>query len=124
MTKKPHAKDWKARDIEDWNAITFHSYLVDLHQERFNTPYIANNIQVQNVNIKRVYDEFGKAVLKEFIDTCFKTYKLSQKYKGINFMFCYNYLRDKYLHQAMENVKQRNKQDNYKDFYKNDAFLI
>ena len=37
--KLPPASDWQARDIDDWNVLSFTEYLKDKHRELFGIEY-------------------------------------------------------------------------------------
>jgi hypothetical protein len=110
-SKLPPAKDWRARDIKDWNAVTFHEYLKEAHKKRYGTSYVAKNMGIQNKNIKRMYDEYGKEVTKKFIDLCFIHYKPTGRYAGANFMFFYSYLKDRYLPMAEIEVRKEKERE-------------
>jgi hypothetical protein len=109
----PHAKNWRERKIEDWNATTFYEYLKHKHQERFSTPYRAGNIRGQNTQIKNYYEQYGKEETKEFIDLCFKHYKDYHGYNSLNFFYMIgkmHYLMGK----AQKIVEHKRKVENYK----------
>ncbi|SHE65789.1 hypothetical protein SAMN05444392_102256 [Seinonella peptonophila] len=111
--KLPPAKDWRSRDIKDWNAVTFRAYIVNQHHLIFNSKYFTNSIQAENANIKRMYEEFGKEVTKVFIDICFQNFKPRPPYRGVSFMFCFSYLRSKYLPLAINQVEQQIEQEKH-----------
>lgn len=102
MAKLPPANDWKARDIEDWNATTFRAYLADRHQERFGIPYVTNNIAAEARNIKRMYEQYGKQVTKDFIDECLRQYRPGPNYQGITFFFMFSYMRERVLPKVLK----------------------
>jgi len=107
--KLPPAKDWRARELKDWTATTFHEYMKHLHKETYGTSYVIRDIKVHNACIKRMYEEYGKEVTKRFIELCFKNYKPSGKYAGANFMFFYTYLRERYLPIAEKQIAKEQK---------------
>ena len=93
--RKPHAKDWRARDISDWNATTFRAYLEEKHMERFGVPYARRcPIAAEAAMIKRMIDEHGPETVRAFIDECFKQYKPNSRYPGVNFAFMQTYMSD------------------------------
>jgi type III secretion system FlhB-like substrate exporter len=108
---KPKATDWKNRDIADWNATTFRSYLADAHEEALGVPYVANSIPVEAKNIKRLIEENGPMVVKRFIDLCLENYKPSSMYPSINFMFMYSYMRERQLPRAIVQVRNDETKD-------------
>lgn len=113
--KLPPAHNWKEREIKDWNAVTFRAYLTELHEKEYKSKYFTNSIRMENPCIKRMYTEFGKEVTKTFIDICFQNYKPRPPYRGVNFMFCYTYLRSKYLPLAIERISQELEQEKHKE---------
>lgn len=110
-TKLPPAKDWKARELEDWNTDTFLSYMKDLHEQTYGAPYVTNNFLAEKRNIKWLFTHYGKEETKEFIDLCFANYKPGHKYSGVNFMFCFSFLRSKYLSQAIAKVQKKKERE-------------
>jgi hypothetical protein len=103
MAKKlPKAVEWQARELKDWNAVTFRAYMSHLHSEKFHVPYITNNIAAESKNIKRMYEEFGRDVVKAFIDECFNQYRPSPQYPNLSFFFMYSYMRERVLPQALK----------------------
>ncbi len=93
MSKKlPHAKDWKARDINDWNVTTFHTYISDLHYELFSVTYHPmRGWQVEKGMLKNAIKTYGNEVIKEFIDETFRDYTPNEKYPGTSFGFMWTY---------------------------------
>lgn len=100
--KLPHAKDWQARRIEDWNAQTFLAYLRAKHEERLSTQYIGKPIAMESKLIKNMYEQYGRELTKEFIDACFLQYKPSGGYSGVNFHFMYTYMREYVLQRLLQ----------------------
>lgn len=103
MAKKlPPAKDWKARDIKDWNTHTFFAYLCDAHRQRRGIDYFsAKGIKIDLSMIKRMFDEYGREETKMFIDECLKQYKGSAQFKVCTFWFMSTYMKA----QVMPNVQ-------------------
>lgn len=102
MAKLPPANDWKARELQDWNATTFRAYLADQHEERFGVPYVSNNIAAEARNIKRMYEQYGKEVLRDFIDECLRQFRPNPKYPGITFFFMFSYMRERVLPKVLK----------------------
>jgi hypothetical protein len=109
MAKKlPSAKDWKAREIKDWNATTFRSYLAEKVEEKYGVPYVTNSIPKEAAAIKRMSTDHGPEVLKDFIDACLKEYRSSNPmYPYPNFMFMYSFMREKWLPKVILDRKQQ-----------------
>lgn len=99
--KLPPASDWKERNIDDWNTLTFTEYLKDKHVEVFGIPYVPmrgwrfEQGQIgRAVGTKSKRGEYSKAVVKRFIDEGFRTYTPTSQYPGTNFGFLYSYRRN------------------------------
>src|SRR5690625_2893490 len=102
MTKKlPPANDWKNRNIDDWNTLTFTEYLKDKHRELFGIEYAPmRSWRMEQGQIGRLIGtarkegSHSKAVVKRFIDEAFESYKPTPQYPGTNFGFIYAYRRN------------------------------
>ena len=119
MTNKlPPAKDWRNRDIDDWNVTTFTEYLRDKHHEMFGVEYAPmRSWQLEQGQLGRLIGTrtkegaHSKSMVKRFIDEAFKTYKPTPQYPGTNFGFIYAYRRNVLQRlEAEEGVKVRQKQ--------------
>ncbi len=102
MTRKlPPAKDWRNRDISEWNVLSFTEYLKDSHREMFGIEYAPmRSWRMEQGQIGRLIGTarkegtHSKAVVKRFIDEAFETYKPTRDYPGTNFGFIYAYRRN------------------------------
>ena len=99
--KLPPASDWRARDIDDWNTLTFTEYLKDKHRELFGIEYAPmRSWRMEQGQIGRLIGTarkegtHSKAVVKRFIDEAFESYKPTPQYPGTNFGFIYAYRRN------------------------------
>jgi|SRR5690625_3611059 len=99
--RKPNAKDWRNRDIDDWNVTSFTEYLRDKHRELFGIEYAPmRSWRMEQGQIGRLIGTrtkagtHSKAVIKRFIDEAFETYKPTREYPGTNFGFIYAYRRN------------------------------
>lgn len=102
MTKRlPPARDWQARDINDWNTQTFHAYMSDLHRDLFGCEYapmrswgFEQGILGNLIGTRTKEGTHSKAIVKRFIDEAFETYRPTPQYPGTNFGFIYAYRRN------------------------------
>src|SRR5699024_12727749 len=102
MTNKlPPAKDWRNRDIDDWNVTTFTEYLRDKHHEMFGVEYAPmRSWQLEQGQLGRLMGTrtkegtHSKAMVKRFIDEAFASYTPTAQYPGTNFGFIYSYRRN------------------------------
>jgi len=102
MTNKlPPAKDWRNRDIDDWNVTTFTEYLRDKHREQFGIEYAPmRSWQLEQGQLGRLIGTrtkegtHSKAAVKRFIDEAFASYTPTAQYPGTNFGFIYSYRRN------------------------------
>ena len=99
--KLPPASDWRARDINDWNTLTFTEYLKNKHRELFGIEYAPmRSWRMEQGQIGRLIGtarkegSHSKAVVKRFIDEAFESYKPTPQYPGTNFGFIYAYRRN------------------------------
>lgn len=113
--RKPPATDWKARKIDDWTVTTFKQYLIDQHRERFGLPYICNNWGMHQRQLKLMIQEHGKEVTKEFIDLCFSRLKPRKPYNCLGFIYLFSYFRERFLNQAILNVRTRKEIEDIKE---------
>lgn len=113
MTKKlPTATDWRARNIDDWNTLTFTEYLKDKHREIFGIEYapmrswqMEQGLIGRLIGTKSKAGTHSKAVVKAFIDEAFRTYRPTPQYPGTNFGFIYAYRRN--ILQRLESEEKR-----------------
>lgn len=120
MTKRKlaPAKDWRARDIEDWNTTTFHVYLEDKHKELFGIDYapfrgwtaekgmIGDLIGTRTGKPRKASNE----AVKRFIDVTFENYKPSPEWPGVNFGWIWTYRKTDWQRiQADELAQERRK---------------
>ncbi|MCU5554882.1 hypothetical protein OCB15_18230 [Bacillus cereus] len=107
-TKLPPAKNWKERNINDWNAVTFFNYLCDQHRKVRGIDYFSSRgVKMDNVAIKQTYEKYGKEETKEFIDQCLKEYAGSAKFKVCTFWFMRTYMIAQIMPQVQESIKRR-----------------
>lgn len=109
MTKRkklPQATDWRARDLADWNSHTFRAYISDKHAELYGIAYVTRNYGMEARLIKSMIDAHGTDVTKRFIDECFREYRPTPQYPGINFAFMYSYKRERILPRILAEVKR------------------
>lgn len=105
MTKRklPTAKDWRNRDLSDWNTLTFCEYLKATHKERFGIDYapfggtwsmeqgiLGDLIGTASRTNPKPRTASNEAV-KRFIDETFEAYRPTAKYPGTSFGFMYTY---------------------------------
>jgi|SRR5690625_3583240 len=116
MTKRklPPATDWRARNIDDWNTLTFTEYLKDKHREMFGCEYapmrnwgFEQGVIGRLIGTKRKKGTHDKAVVKAFIDEAFETYKPTPKYPGTNFGFIYTYRRNILQRLEVEHAQEK-----------------
>lgn len=116
MTKSerlPNAKDWRKRDVKDWNCTTFTEYLKDKHRELFGIDYVPfggtwrteQGMLGRLIGTRAKPGTHSKATIKRFIDETFEAYKPSAQYPGTNFGFMYSYR--KYELQRIEAEEKR-----------------
>ena len=124
MTNKlAPAKDWKNRNINDWNTTTFTEYLKDKHREMFGIDYapfggtygmeqgvLGDLIGTQSRTNPKPRAASNAAV-KRFIDETFAEYKPTAQYPGTSFGFMWTYRKNVWQQiQADELAKKKTEQ--------------
>jgi len=94
--KLPPAKNWRERNIEDWNTTTYRQYMYDRHKELFGIDY-SGAVRRDCGMLTDVIKKYGNQALKLFIDECFRQHRPSAQFPGINFWYMYTYKRDTVL---------------------------
>ncbi|MEK3887316.1 hypothetical protein [Bacillus sp. FSL K6-3431] len=118
MTKRlPLAKDWQARNINDWNTTTFHAYMVDKHAELFGCDYVPmKNWITEKGLLGRLIGTSGKnakprtasnEMVKEFIDECFASYTPTAEYPGTSFGFSWAYRKNVWQRLQIEEQRKQ-----------------
>lgn len=122
MTAKlPPAKDWQARDIDDWNTSTFHAYMTHKHTEIFGCDYVPfPNFAAEKGWLGDLIGTRGKqgkprtasnADVKRFIDECFASYVPKPQYPGTSFGWIRKYRANVWQRIQVEaKVQERRKQ--------------
>jgi hypothetical protein len=108
-------KDWRNRDIADWTVTTFRQFLADQHFERYGISYVARNYAIEARWLKAMITEHGLDALRAFIEACFKEYRPTRDYPGINFGFMYSYQRARILPQVLADLKRRQRVVDFED---------
>ncbi|WP_188069029.1 hypothetical protein [Brevibacillus brevis] len=106
--KLPPAKDWRNRNIADWNTVSFTEFLRDRHTELYGIAYVPGRggWRMEQGVIKRMVGEHGVQVVRKFIDGCFRDYVPKAEYPGLNFTFMYTYMRDRVLPKVLAEVRR------------------
>jgi len=105
MTSKTKASDWRNRPIDEWNVATFTAYLTERHLEVYGTEYLppGRNWRMEQGLIGNLIGTRGKtpkprkyepAVVKAFIDECFRIHRTSPQYPTVNFTWLYKWKTD------------------------------
>ncbi|MEC0037228.1 hypothetical protein P4L29_22790 [Bacillus cereus] len=105
--KLPHAKNWRERNIDDWNATTFFNYLCDQHRIVRGIDYITKTtVKMDMILINQVYKKYGRLETKNFIDKCLKDYNGTAQYKICTFWFMRTYMLAQVMPQVQEGIKR------------------
>lgn len=104
--KLASAKDWRNRDLSDWNVVSFTEYLRDKHKEMFGVDYapmggrwgmeqgiLGDLIGTQSRTNPKTRTASNAAV-KRFIDETFAEYKPTAQYPGTSFGFMWTYRKN------------------------------
>lgn len=107
------AKEWRNRDIKDWNVISFTEYLKDSHKHTFGVDYapmrswgLEQGMIGDLIGTKTKERTVSNALVKAFIDEAFATYTPNASYPGTSFGFSYSYRRNILQRLQAEEMKQ------------------
>lgn len=118
MTNKPKlapVKDWRNRDVENWNVTTFHAYLIEMNKEKYGVTYVpfgkgpvSARWRLEQGQLKNSIKQYGKPTIKRFIDICFKGRQFNPKFPTLSYGFMFAYMRTELSQaEAEETRKQR-----------------
>lgn len=106
-------KDWRNLPIEKWNVSTAHQYLIDRNRELYGVTYepfgsgsVSRRWSTEKGQLKNVINKHGAEVIREYIDICFATHRVSPQYPAMSFGFIFAYKRAE-LQQAELSVKRK-----------------
>jgi len=100
------AKDWRNRDLSDWNVVSFTEYLRDKHREQFGVDYapfggkwaieqgILGDLIGTQSRTNPKPRAASNAAVKRFIDETFAQYKPTAQYPGTSFGFMWIYRKN------------------------------
>lgn len=100
------------KPLEKWNTTDFHAYLSARHKELFGVDYVpfrgwqAEKGMLGNlIGTRKKPRKHEPALVKRFIDECFREYKPTREYPGISFGFMWAYKRN--IWQRVQTEAQR-----------------
>jgi len=108
-------KDFRNLPLEKWNGTTVRAYVSHLNEEKFGIPCISKSVQMENSAIKRLKDEFGIEVVKEFVEACVSYYKPTPAYPTVNFAFMYSYMKEYELPKVLKKRQEKSKLEMIKE---------
>lgn len=112
--KKISTKDWRNLPTDQWNVTSFHSFLIDETKRRFDAEYVpggrgpkSKRWTAEKGVIKRELDRRGAAVVRKFIEICWREYYTSDpnKYPYPTFFFMCGF-QDRNWTEAEREVKK------------------
>lgn len=110
---RKNTKDWRNLPIEDWNVLTFTQFVVDNTRERFGAEYLPGGSGSRQQRwarergmLKNAQQRYGNAVIRRFIELCWRNYRTSnpQKFPYPTICFMFSYM-DRYLLSAQADVE-------------------
>jgi hypothetical protein len=111
-TKAPRidSKDWRNRQIDTWNTLTFLAFITDETQRRFNVTYapggrgaVSSRWSMERGMLNAKKAQYGNAVLKRFIELALDDYRPTTDYPYVTFTFMISY-RDRLFVTAQKAV--------------------
>ena len=92
------ANHYSEKKVDDWTVNDFLAYMNDRHTELFGVEYMPFGSWAaergrlgKSIGTQKKAGEYPKEVIKRFIDECFKTYRPTAQYPGINYGFMETY---------------------------------
>lgn len=128
MTSKlAPAKDWRNRDLSDWNVVTFTEYLKDKHRELFGIEYapfggtwgmeqgiLGDLIGTKSKKNPKQRTASNESV-KRFIDVTFSEYTPNRKYPGTSFGFMWTYRKNVWQRIQAEELSDEKREQRHKE---------
>ena len=120
--KKPDQYDWRNRNLVDWNTNTFLSFIADKTKEMYGVDYAPGGYGSKSQRwarergmMKNAIGQYGNAVVRRFIELCWRNYRTSQpdKFPYPTWTFMYSYM-DRYFPQAQSEVARENRREERK----------
>lgn len=111
---KIKSKDWRNLPTDQWNVTTAHQFLIDETKRRFDAEYVpggggpkSKRWTAEKGVIKRELDRKGAAVVRKFIEICWREYYTSNpdKYPYPTFFFMCGFM-DRNWTEAEREVKK------------------
>lgn|SRR5699024_1594671 len=108
------AKDWRNRDIDDWNVATFHAYLAHLNKEKYGIDYepfgkgpVSNRWRTEQGQLKNSINQYGQPTVKRFIDIAFHNRPFNPKYPVLSYGFMFSYMRTELSQAQADEVRKQ-----------------
>jgi hypothetical protein len=105
--EKVDYKDHMNLPLEKWNSTTFKEYLKHLNYERFGVKPVLGNPKIENIQINNLCKEYGKEVVKLFIEESVSKYPASSQYPSCNWYFMFTFMRTKVLEQIQYKLRNQ-----------------
>jgi hypothetical protein len=121
-SKKPSQFDWQARELPDWNVNTFMAYIADKTKELYGVDYAPGGTGVKTSRysrergmMKNAIGQYGNAVVKRFIDICWREYRTNkpEQFPYPSWTFMYSCM-DRYFPQAQSEVARESRREERK----------
>jgi hypothetical protein len=94
MTKKP-------------NEVTvIREHIKAKHAELYGIDYVTNSYAFEGRQLKAMIAEYGAETVRRFVDECFRDYKPTRDYPGLNFAFMYSFMRARVLPRVLAEAKR------------------
>jgi hypothetical protein len=86
-------------------------HLRDRHLDLYGIDYVTNNYAMEGRQLKSMIAEYGAEVVKRFVNECFRDYKPTRQYPGLNFAFMYSYQRARVLPRVLAEMKREEERE-------------
>jgi hypothetical protein len=82
-------------------------HLRQRHLELYGIDYVTNNHAMEGRNLRSMIDEYGVDTVRIFVEECFRQYKPSREWPGVNFALMFSRMRARVLPQVLAEIKRK-----------------
>jgi hypothetical protein len=86
-------------------------HLRQRHLDLYGIDYVTNNHAFEGRQLKAMIAEYGADVVRRFVDECYRDYKPTRQYPGLNFAFMYSYQRARVLPRVQAEMKREEERE-------------
>ncbi|MEH6941624.1 hypothetical protein [Bacillus sp. JJ722] len=115
ISTKIKSSDWRNLPIERWNVASFTAFITDTTREKYGVEYQPGGKGAKNQRwarergmLKQAQGTYGNAVLRKFIELCWREYTPKAEFPYPTWTFMYSYM-DRNFAKAQAEVARANR---------------